>query len=174
MAWGVERRGLGSLESYHQHGHTGYAWAARRDLLQRHGLYDANILGNGDLNIAQAFFAGCLYLRTDRLRPAASRHLMSWAERIFSSVRGSVASLPGVLYHLWHGDKRDRLYDRRLQVLVEHDYDPAVDIRLAPTGAYAWATDKPGLHAWCRDYFGLRREDARGVAEKSAPLNKLC
>ncbi|MDB5319627.1 MAG: hypothetical protein JWN40_1258, partial [Phycisphaerales bacterium] len=38
-----------------RHGHTGFAWAARRDLLQRHGLYDACISGSGDHMMAHAF-----------------------------------------------------------------------------------------------------------------------
>lgn len=31
------------------HGASGYAWAARRDLIERHGIYDAAIVGSGDL-----------------------------------------------------------------------------------------------------------------------------
>jgi hypothetical protein len=44
------------------HGHTGFAWAARRDLLAQHGLYEAFITSNGDHFLAHAFagdFASC-------------------------------------------------------------------------------------------------------------------
>ena len=160
VAWGVNARGASCLHNYHQHGHTGYAWAARREILQKHGLYDCNILGNADLNIAQAMYGGCLHLRTERLSPAGRRHLMKWAEQFYSSVRGSVGWLEGVVFHLWHGSKADRLYDQRLSVLIDHDYDPARDVARGPNGAYRWASDKPALHAWCRDYFAERREDA--------------
>ncbi len=36
------------------HGHTGFAWAARRSLLIRHGLYEAALNANGDHLIAHA------------------------------------------------------------------------------------------------------------------------
>jgi hypothetical protein len=39
---------------FHQHGHTGMAWAARRELLQDHGFYDACISGSGDHVMAHA------------------------------------------------------------------------------------------------------------------------
>lgn len=38
-----------------RHGHTGYAWAGRRDWLERLGLYDAMLAGNGDHYMAHAF-----------------------------------------------------------------------------------------------------------------------
>lgn len=158
VAYGVRARGLDSLARYHEHGHTGYAWAARREALTP-GLYDANILGNADLNIAQAMFAGCRYLKTDRLSPAARRHLMLWAERFYVGVKGSVAPLEGTLFHQWHGSKDDRLYHGRLQVLIEHDFDPVADLAVGDNGAYRWASDKPELHRWCREYFAMRRED---------------
>lgn len=39
---------------FYQHGHTGFAWAARRELLQKHGFYDACISGSGDHVMAHA------------------------------------------------------------------------------------------------------------------------
>src|ERR1019366_6349 len=33
---------------FRRHGHTGFAWAARRDLLMSHGLYEACVAGDGD------------------------------------------------------------------------------------------------------------------------------
>lgn len=39
---------------YEQHGHTGFAWAARRQLLEKHGLYDAALDGTGDHLMAHA------------------------------------------------------------------------------------------------------------------------
>jgi len=37
------------------HGHSGFAWAARRELLGRHGLYEAFITSNGDHFLAHVF-----------------------------------------------------------------------------------------------------------------------
>lgn len=161
IAYGVYAKGPSCLDRYLAHGHSGYAWAARRSLLERHGLYDANILGNADLNIAHAMFSGERDLKLDRLSERAQRHLRAWARRFHEDVAGSVAFVPGVLYHLWHGNKADRLYDRRLQVLIENDYDPEQDLAVAEEGYYRWASDKPELHAWCARYFEVRREEGQ-------------
>lgn len=159
MAYGVYAKGRGCLDRYLEHGHSGYAWAARRELLERHGLYDANVLGNGDLNIAHALFSGRAHLRSERLSPAARAHLERWAEAIHRDARGSVTYVDGTVYHLWHGRKESRRYLDRLAVLIDHDYDPERDLTIDASGAYRWASAKPELHALCRDYFRQRRED---------------
>ena len=45
-----------ALSSYFKHGHTGFAWAARRSVLDKHGLYDCQILGNGDFVMGHAMY----------------------------------------------------------------------------------------------------------------------
>ncbi len=159
VALGVANKGHRVLSRYLEHGHTGYAWAARRNVLDRHGLYDCNILGNADLSIAYAMFGGRRFLKTERFGPKATEHLAKWADAFFEDVRGSVSHVDGVVYHLWHGYKSDRLYDRRLRVLIDNDFDPEADLVCSPGGAYRWASDKPEFHRWCREYFSRRRED---------------
>jgi hypothetical protein len=158
MAYGVAAKGLGSLARYLVHGHSGYAWAARRSLLERHGLYDANVVGNGDLTIAHAMFGGSRYLRTERLSERAALHVRRWADAFHEDVRGSVGFVEGTVYHLWHGKMADRRYIDRLDVLIEHDFDPERDLCHAG-GAYRWASSKSALQAVCREYFERRRED---------------
>jgi hypothetical protein len=158
MAWGVEAKGYGCLGRYLEHGHSGYAWAARRDVLARHGLYDANVLGNADLNMAHAMFGGARSLRTERLSPLARAHLARWADALHADVRGSVGHVEGRVLHLWHGHKEDRRYLDRLDLLAEHAFDPERDLAIEG-GAWRWASDKPALHAALRDYFARRSED---------------
>jgi hypothetical protein len=50
--WGKDRSLKG--KKYRQHGSTGFAWAARKDVIQKHGLYDACLSGVGDDFIAHA------------------------------------------------------------------------------------------------------------------------
>lgn len=53
---------------FRYHGQTGLAWAARRKLLGKHGLYDAALAGNGDRLIAHAmcgdFDSPCIQMST--------------------------------------------------------------------------------------------------------------
>lgn len=109
--------------------------------------------------MAQAMFGGARYLKTDRLSRKAVSHLSRWADRFYRDVEGSVTCVPGTVFHLWHGNKEDRLYHGRLKVLVEHDFDPENDLRPSAEGPLIWSSEKPGLHRWCEEYFALRAED---------------
>ncbi len=157
LAFGVFAKGYASLSRYLVAGHSGYAWAARRSLLEQHGLYDANILGNGDLNMAHAMF-GVEHIRTGRLSPCARKHMIEWATRFYADVDRSVGYVDGWVQHLWHGDKANRRYETRLERLPEIDFDPTTDLVIEPSGVYRFAQAGP-LSEWSRKYFLERRED---------------
>ena len=157
ISWGVRANGRRSLRRYADHGHTGFAWAARRGLLERHGLYDANLLGNGDTDVAHATLGSTSYWGLRKLGEQARAHLRRWAGPFAADVGRSVAYVDGVLTHLWHGSQRDRLYDRPLDVLLT--FDPERDLVVGSDGLYHWADASAELRAWSRDYFLARRED---------------
>lgn len=138
----------------------GFAWVARRGLLESHGFYDALIVGGGDRAMAMAaygFFADPIDALG--LHCASEAHYLQWAEPFNEAVAGRVGSIKGDLYHLWHGKLEDRKYVERHARLKALDFDPYADIALVESGAWTWATDKPELHAYVRSYFYSRRED---------------
>jgi hypothetical protein len=158
VAFGVYTHGYRSLTNHAEHGHPGYAWAARRELLQRHGLFDANLLGNGDTDIAQAMFGNVDYWSLRKLGPKVQAYLRRWATDFFSDVQGSVTFVPGLLMHLWHGNLKDRLYHQVPSVLS--DFDPERGMKAHPrTGLYEWVDATEELRAWSRRYFAERREE---------------
>ena len=159
IAWGVRTKGPSSLSSYDRHGHTGFAWAARRELLEAHGLYEANLLGNGDTDIAHAMFESEDYWALQKLGERARAHLARWARPFASAVGGSVAHLDGVVTHLWHGAVEHRLYDRPLDIL--HTFDPDRDLVCdGPDATLRLSVAAPPeLRAWAAAYFAARRED---------------
>jgi hypothetical protein len=144
----------------HWQASLGLAWAARRDLVARHGLYDAGILGGGD----RAFAAAALGQMSAVAGPwyanaAQVDHYRRWAEPFHAEVRGRIGHLDGRLFHLWHGDRVHRRYLSRYRDLQPFGFDPARDIRRSPEGAWRWSSDKAAMHAYVRDYFHSRRED---------------
>lgn len=144
------------------HGHTGFAWAARREVLAGLGLYDACIAGSGDHMMAHAFSGDWTSACVDRIIGAANRHrafFVAWCEKVYRRVRARVGYVPGTVLHLWHGEVRDRRYVDRNRELAGFGFDPARDIRVGLSGCWEWASRKPELHAWARGYFGRRRED---------------
>lgn len=143
-------------------GSPGHAWAARRDLLEETGLYDAMIVGSGDNAVALAAWGhaesiAAAYAMNDR----QAEHYLRWAGPFREAVGGEVGAVPGDIRHLWHGDLSDRAYGSRYAPLARFEFDPERDIAPDGNGAWRWNSEKPELHAYVRDYFRSRREDGR-------------
>jgi hypothetical protein len=64
------------------------------------------------------------------------------------------------VFHLWHGELKDRRYDARMDYLA--DFDPFTDIAADAGGAWRWSSNKQALHATVERYFHERDEDGEG------------
>jgi hypothetical protein len=151
-----------TVGKYDAHGHTGFAWAARRDLIAKNGLYDASIAGSADHLMAHVFASDLESACIRRMLGNGGRHLAHfrrWARGVHKVVAGRLGYVPGRLLHLWHGELANRRYAERNKELRGFGFDPEVDIKLSDNGTWRWASEKPGLHAWSRRYFKDRRED---------------
>ena len=138
----------------------GLAWAARRELLDEHGLYDACILGSGDrVNLCGSCGRYDDGARATGMNERQRAHYLRWAEPFHRDVAGQVGHLPGRAYHLWHGEFEHRAYAARHEGLATFDFDPTTDLALSETGAWRWNSDKPAMHTYVRQYFDSRRED---------------
>lgn len=132
----------------------GGAIACRRELLTN-GIYDRHPLGGND----EIFMDACLGRGLQfyqPLNPPFREHVRNWCE---SFGQHDVGFVPGMVKHLWHGDRQYRQYRTRDQLLVSHDFNPATDVRIGDNGLLEWASDKPALHAAVRDFFAARKED---------------
>lgn len=152
--------------AYVEHGHTGFAYGARRELFTQLGLYDAAISGFGDHLMAHAFSASlqspCLgHLLGLRESPFA-RHFLKWAEAAGHIVGGMLGVVPGRVFHLWHGAVENRRYYLRALQFQRFNFDPVQDVRIGSEGALEWASIKPDMHGWAANCFGWRREDGDG------------
>lgn len=152
------------LGHFEKHGHTGYGWAARRDLLDAHGLYEYAIIGSGDHYMAHAAFndprGTCLELMTGADRNQI-QHFTDWAVPFGSDVRGRVAAVPGNVFHLWHGDLESRRYLHRNRELTRLGFNPYTDLVARPGRPLEWISNlqKPELVSMFSGYFASRRED---------------
>ena len=139
---------------------NGYAWAARRELLDEHGFYDARIVGSGDRAMAAAAYGIFDMVVADHgMNERQEEHYLAWAEPYFESVGGAVSFADNDLFHLWHGEMRDRWYGERHEGLRRFQFDPYEDIAIDENGSWRWASNKPQMHQWVKEYFVSRRED---------------
>jgi hypothetical protein len=149
------RAGPTEIESAH-----GVAWAARRELLETHGFYDGCIIGGGDtvmLRAAYGYFD--VVIRKLQLTAPEQRRYLAWGVPFHDAVRAQVGFVDGDVLHLWHGEPRHRKYGIRNRQLQYFQFDPFTDIVVGENGCWRWASDKPQLHDYVRDYFVGRRED---------------
>lgn len=139
---------------------SGLAWAARRDLLEEHTLYDACIIGTGDRAILCAALGSFEYAM-DALELTGRRieHYLAWARPFFAEVGGNVGYLDGRIYHLWHGDLKDRKYQLRHHGFKQFNFDPFTDIAIVENGCWRWNSNKPDMHDYVKTYFEGRNED---------------
>ncbi|MFI9318674.1 hypothetical protein ACIGXI_02640 [Kitasatospora aureofaciens] len=149
-----------SWSTYIDHGHTGYAWAGRRDWIEDQGLYDACLSGTGDHLMAHAFVGDwnstCTGLHDGPLR----RHYRTWAHTTYPHIRSGLGYLDGTALTLWHGRQQDRNYHQASMRLQALSFDPERDLRPGADGCWEWARPRAGLKSWAGDYFRLRQEDS--------------
>jgi hypothetical protein len=158
-------RSLLDVGRYDAHGHTGYAWAMRRDIFDSVGLYEGGVVGNADHFLGHAIYDCYNHCIVNALKHDAKQieHLRSWGERFYARVRGQLAVVPGEIEHLWHGDLADRQYFSRMHVITDLGYNPWTDI-VAPAGRpLEWSdgtrSTKPELCNYFNHYFQSRKED---------------
>jgi hypothetical protein len=149
---------------------TGHALAARRDLLQVHGLYDAAIIGGGDyLLVSAALGEFQEVIQYQIMNAAQANHYLAWGERFHRDVGRAMGCVAGDLIHLWHGTMEDRGSPWRYQGLSAYDFNPVQDIDLDSAGCWRWSSAKPEMHAFVRDYFATRHEDGRDLGKAHQP-----
>ncbi len=148
---------------YKDHGHVGFAWAARRSLLETVRLRDVDPNGHGDHLMAHAMLGDWNSVCVRRLVGAVGPYAEStrrWARQFHGEVQGRLGYIPGALMHLWHG----RIADRRYYTLALHlrafGFDPDRHLCEHPSGLWAWTEEAATMEAEYRRYFATRREDA--------------
>jgi hypothetical protein len=139
--------------------HPGFAWAARREVLERCQLWDDNVVGNGDAMMACAMYGWWrhneILFYSDKMQEA----FRVWGQPFWQEIQGRVGFTPGRVVHLWHGSMRNRRYVDRARWLAMAQFDPKKDLRYGSNGLLEWASDKKWLHERIRQYFFERRED---------------
>ncbi|MCL4328429.1 MAG: hypothetical protein M1151_02190 [Candidatus Thermoplasmatota archaeon] len=168
--------GLYLSGDFDRHGHSGYAWAARKDLILKHGLYDRSIAGSGDHLMAHGMMGDlsspCVTNSVGAATPFRDS-FHSWAMSFNQDVRSRVGFTRGAVLHRWHGDRKKRNYYKRMVGLLARSYNPSLDVQIAPSGAFQWTEHGAALGRWMRDYFTRRQEDGMPGPVESVPWDRL-
>ena len=154
------------IGQWNAHGHTGYAWAARREFFEECGLYEACLPGNADHLMAHAFSAGmakspCMP-HAFAGAPKYGEHFFRWGVRARELIDGKMGVVQGRILHLWHGELDDRAYFARQHQFRKLGFDPDRDLTTDEGGMLAWTDQAPAaIKTWCSDLFTGRNEDGK-------------
>lgn len=156
-------------------GQSGFGWAARAEVLRKVMLYENAIVGGGDKMIFLASLApnftthgfqaltvssfSCSRCGHRNMSSAYSSSYLEWANRWADAVDKQVDYADLNIRDMYHGDRKDRKYLARRDILFKHQFNPAEDLTLDASGCLAWASEKKNLHHDVESYFLSRRED---------------
>jgi hypothetical protein len=150
---------------YDQHGHTGYAWAMRRELFDKLGLYEHAISGSADHFMAHAVYGQYGFCIENALKHDVRQieHLLRWSDAFHKLAGGVLGTVPGEILHLWHGSLDRRDYFNRMWKITDYGFNPDTDLVALPGQPLEWRPsvllEKPELVAYFAEYFASRRED---------------
>ena len=142
-------------------GWPGLGWAYRRPEFEKiGGLFDVAVTGSGDTHMAGAYCGRYDWGIRTGMSPGFKRSLERYAELCEKYVRKNVSYVPGLLIHYWHGNAKQRGYDKRNDAVVEHLFDPHEDLVIDAQGLYTWAAHKWDLERALRRSMEARNEDS--------------
>ena len=158
------------------HGHTGFGWAARAEVLRKVMLYDRAIVGSGDSLIFSASHycepylseveaqvkssKSCKKCGYQNESSAYTKNYKQWAQQWHKAVDGKIGYAPMLIEDMYHGDHVYRHYKRRRDILTSYQYDPTKDVSIDNQGLLTWSTNKQELPEVVKMYFLSRCEDA--------------
>lgn len=136
----------------------GFAWAAKKDVFYDIGIYDKNIIGSGDTFLVDCYFDSWdIHGYAQKFNNFMKKDMMLWNNELRKKEL-TFDYLPVDIYHLWHGNLRNRKYMERHDIVLKHQYDPEKDIKLE-NNVYEWVTDKKEMHEEIKSYFYSRNDD---------------
>lgn len=111
----VDQPRRSNSENYDVHGHVGFAWGARREVLTQCPLFDRALIGGADHIIAHAAAGQVPHTCIKKGFGDNIEEVLDWSRNFYDVVQGRIAYAPGDLYHIWHGDIAKRQYLKRIK-----------------------------------------------------------
>lgn len=111
----VDNKEAANSLNYDVHGHVGFAWGIRREILDACNLYDKALIGGADHIIAHAaanqIGHNCITKSfTDDLDS-----VLEWSKIFARLINQKVSYVKGNVYHYYHGDLNKRNYLKRIK-----------------------------------------------------------
>lgn len=116
------------LSTFPYMGESGFAWAARREILDEIKLLDNQIFGGADFIMVSAFL-NQPHMIEGLARYINNDHTKQWINKTQKIVNQSVGYIDSIINHLYHGNIYNREYTRQIhrqQLISSIDFDKDV------------------------------------------------
>jgi len=144
--------------------HSGFAWAWRRDALDRvGGLFEVGGMGSGDHHMALALVGSVESSVPGECHPNYLDALKRWEARARHHFSGKLGFVHGTIEHIFHGKKQQRAYNGRWNMFVDHCFDPIADLKRNTWGVLEFAGNKVPLELKFDSYMRSRNEDCNSL-----------
>lgn len=162
------------LEKNKNIANPGASWIATKSFLSRlRGLYSYNIVGGGDATFAEALLGDYNYFS----RLVGNKFNLHISDYITHglSLNAKYGYVNNDVYHIWHGDIKNRNYDSRHTLLKLLDFNPSQDVFINSDGILEWSDHIPiDYRNKVVNYFLDRQEDGIAEDDKFSNLCKAC
>lgn len=138
-------------------GIPGFAWAMRRESIEKIGFLETQIIGGADALMYYSFFGVKDSVVHEKMNKEWKNVYLKWFDKMFNEVNNSVNYITGDIIHLYHGKMKNRNYDHRYNILSEHNFDPELDLITGENGL--WEFKNKELSEKMSKYFESRNED---------------
>ena len=145
---------------YGNYFHVGYAYAITKEAYNSiGGLLEFAVLGSADNHMALALLGLVDESINQKLHPNYKLLCKIFQERCEKHIKKNVGYVHGTILHNFHGNKVDRQYKSRWEILVNNQFDPLVDIYKDHQGLWILDGSKSKLRDDIIRYFRERNED---------------
>ena len=158
---GEDHQTIATKKNYSFFFHPGFSWSITRQAYDEiGGLMDFCVLGSADHSMALAFIG-----LVEKSLHAGLHENYKILARIFQDrcdkfIKKNVGYVHGTILHHFHGNKVDRKYTDRWNILIKNKFDPLRDIIKDSKGLYHLEGDKIKFRDEIIRYFRERNEDS--------------
>lgn len=161
--------------NYDKHGHVGFAWGAKRSVLEAMPLYDRALIGGADHIIAHAAAGQIGHSCLQKSFTEDIDAINDWSEDFEKVINGKISYVIGDLHHIWHGDIAKRQYLKRIQ-----EFTPKAKQITKKDANGLYVADELNGDTYMKEYFDHREDTSKNdrvkeildIADKKAKLNK--
>lgn len=148
--------------NYDRHGHVGFAWGAKRIVLDIMPLYDKALIGGADHIIAHAAAGQIGHSCIKKSFTDDLDAVNEWSEDFEKLINGKISYVIGDLYHIWHGDVANRQYLKRIQ-----EFTPKAKLINKKDVNGLYVADELNGDTYIKEYFDHREDTSKPTVDDS-------